>query len=131
MMELTLPPITHGCSVCGEKVFHGPFRCCGHDAVEIAYSTERVMGPSLPVAFCRCDARLQFERAVWYPLGRRTTGWRCHCEGCVDGETLSDGTSKIYVKSGEGQSPFEALDDLAAMHFDCEASELMREEPDA
>lgn len=82
-------------------------------------------GPSLPIAYCKCGHRLTFERRVWRPrVGPATTGWRCHCEGCVDGEYLEDGLH-TYVRSGEGDSPWEALDDIAAMCWDILPEELL------
>ncbi len=85
-------------------------------------------GPSLPVAWCKCGHRLTFEQVRW--RGRlevtTTTGWRCHCEGCVDGGYDDDGQGVAQV-SGEGDSPWEALDDLAAMHFDREPEALLVE----
>lgn len=131
-----------GCPVHGEeteqvsaKCHHcgGPLQCLTdqeddrHPLMACADGSEckgLFCGPSLPVAFCRCDAQLQFERCDY----GKATGWRCHCEGCVDGETFGDGTSRTYVKSGEGRSPWDALEELAAMHFDCDPEELMKDE---
>jgi hypothetical protein len=83
-----------------------------------------VIGPSLPIAFCRsCNTRLTFE-PTWVTF--KAKGWRCHCEGCVDGEYVGDPLRlQMSVRSGTGDSPWESLDDLAAMHFDCEPEELL------
>ena len=82
-----------------------------------------MIGPSLPVAYCRsCGSRLTFEREYW----GTTAGWRCHCEGCVDGEYVGDPPRlQMSVRSGEGTSPWEALDDCAAMQWDCLPEELL------
>jgi len=83
------------------------------------------LGPNLPVAFCQCGTRLQFERAEFRGWVNQSTGWRCWCDGCIDGEYLPDIGCRTYVKSGEGASPWDALDDLAAVHFNCMPEELM------
>jgi hypothetical protein len=86
---------------------------------------DQTFGPQLPVAFCRsCRTRLTFEPA-WVTF--KTRGWRCHCTGCVDGEYVGDPlTLQTDMRAGEGECPWEALDDCAAMQWDCEPEELMR-----
>lgn len=79
-------------------------------------------GPSLPIAYCKCGTRFTFEPARWSIPGAK--GWRCHCEGCVDGEYI-DGVLRGDVRSGEGDSPWEALDDCAAMCWDIHPEELL------
>lgn len=86
-----------------------------------------MIGPSLPVAWCKCGHGLTFEQQAFYARHKVTTGWRCHCEGCVDGEYLHDRGLVMQVVSGEGDSPWQALDDLAAMHFDREPEALLVE----
>lgn len=83
-----------------------------------------LVGPQLPVARCRdCNARLKFERVRW---GRNGYGWRCWCEGCVDGEYAGDpATLQMSVRAGEGEGPWQALDDCAAMQWDCYPEELL------
>lgn len=81
-----------------------------------------LLGPKLPRARCRdCDTVVTFER--------RRGLWRCHCEGCVDGEYVYDeypvGGLRMSVRSGEGDTPWGALDDMAAMCWDCEPVELL------
>lgn len=88
-------------------------------------------GPALPVAFCRsCDTRLTFERECRHSrMHGNQTVWRCVCEGCVDGEYTGDPlTLHTSVKSGEGDSPWEALDDIAATEWDCLPEELLQKE---
>lgn len=84
-------------------------------------------GPGLPIAYCRCGHRLTFEPMRWRGrLGIISTGWRCHCEGCVDGEYVGDPPAlQMSVRSGEGDSPWEALDDCAAMCWDIYPEELL------
>lgn len=87
-----------------------------------------MIGPSLPIAFCRdCHTQLTFERIRWRGrAGIISTGWRCHCTGCVDGEYVGDPPSlQMSVRAGEGDSPWEALDDCAAMQWDCLPEELL------
>jgi hypothetical protein len=86
-------------------------------------------GPALPVALCKCGHKLTFEQMRWRGRLVISTGWRCHCEGCVDGEYVGDPlTLQMTVVSGEGESPWEALDDLAAMHFDLMPEDLLVKE---
>jgi hypothetical protein len=94
-------------------------------------NTAAVCGPELPVAYCRsCSTQLTFERRVFRGRLSSSTGWRCHCEGCVDGEYLESGLH-IHVRSGEGDSPWEALDDCAAMQWDLMPEELLvKDEPE-
>lgn len=85
-------------------------------------------GPWLPIAYClSCGSRLTFEPVYFDRWPRASTkGWRCHCEGCVDGEYVGDPPRlQMSVRSGEGDSPWEALDDCAAMQWDCEPEELL------
>lgn len=86
-----------------------------------------MIGPALPVAFCRsCGTRLTFEAETWRGRLTSTKGWRCHCEGCVDGEYVGDPLRlQMSIRSGIGGSPWEALDDCAAMEWDCAAEELL------
>jgi len=90
---------------------------------------ELTFGPELPVALCKCGHKLTFEQMRWRGRLVISTGWRCHCEGCVDGEYVGDPlTLQMTVVSGEGESPWEALDDLAAMHFDLMPEDLLVKE---
>jgi len=88
-----------------------------------------VIGPALPVALCRCGTQLSFERAVFRGWVNRGTGWRCHCTGCIDGETFSDGSRALNVVAADGQSPWDALTELAAVHFDCDPEQLLEVAP--
>ncbi len=91
---------------------------------------ELMFGPALPTAFCKCGHRLTFEPMRWRGrAGVISKGWRCHCEGCVDGEYVGDPlTLHMSVVAGEGEGPWQALDDLAAMHFDLMPEELLVKE---
>jgi len=84
-----------------------------------------MIGPQLPVAFCRCGTQLRFERVRWTDC---STSWECNCQGCIDQETFSDGSRSTHYVRGDGVSPWDALDDLAAIHFDCMPEELIKEE---
>lgn len=86
-----------------------------------------VIGPCLPIARCGSEpshAPLVFERS-----GKQ---WKCHCLDCIDGEYVYDeypvGGLKTHDPSGYGDSPWQALDDYAAMHFDLEPEALLEGE---
>jgi hypothetical protein len=103
--------------------------CPEHGRDEPEYYTPQPIGPQLPVALCKCGHKLTFEQMRWRGRLVISTGWRCHCEGCVDGEYVGDPLQlQMTVVSGEGESPWEALDDLAAMHFDLMPEHLLVKE---
>lgn len=94
----------------------------GCDVHGIGDQPEPIYGPQLPMARCKCGTLFTWE----HERRNGRTVWRCECQGCVDGEYVGDPlTLSVSIRSGEGDSPWEALDDCAAMNWDCFPEELM------